>query len=131
MAQQISMFETLDLEIENTEKVNLADLTDDELIALREKIEEEVLARKLAKSAVVQRGEYLVGRDIPAGAYRVAGNVTGTTFIVHDKRSRLRYNMVCYKKEGIGKVTLNDGDVLWIDEPIRLIVYTGQAGVFE
>lgn len=129
MDQQISMFEELD--IDKDDKMNLAVLTDEELIALREKIEEEVLARKLGKSAAIQRGEYVIGRDIPAGMYQVIGNIKGTTFLVHDKRSRLRYNMVCYKKEGIGKVTLNDGDVLWINEPVRLIVYTGKAGVFE
>ena len=123
MDKQISFFD--DTETEEKPGVDLSVLTDSELIALRGKLEEEIAARKLGKSAVVMRGEYRVGEDIPAGTYHVIGTSGGSEFVVHDRRIRLKYHMICYKKDGIGKVTLADGDTLRNNETITLVVYTG------
>ena len=129
MEQQISFFE--DEETIEKPAVDLTALSDSDLIALRGKLEREIKARRLAKSAVVMRGEYRIGEDIPAGTYHVIGTSRGSCFVVHDRRTRLKYHMVCFRKDGIGKVTLSDGDTLRNDETITLVVYTGTPVTFE
>ncbi len=47
----------------------LSDYTDDELISLTKAINEEIVNRKLEKTAYLHKGEYAVGTDIPAGTY--------------------------------------------------------------
>lgn len=49
--------------------IDLSAYTDDEIVALLYLVNQEVLDRKIEKSATLPEGEYLIGRDIPAGQY--------------------------------------------------------------
>lgn len=52
--------------------------TDEELIALNVELVAEFVARGIGKTATIVPGEYLVGRDIPAGKYVVVNDTEGS-----------------------------------------------------
>ena len=49
--------------------VDLSGMTDDELLELQEALSTEIVSRGIRMTAELPKGKYIVGRDIPAGAY--------------------------------------------------------------
>lgn len=50
-------------------EIDISSLSDEDLLALKEDVEEEISERGLIESLILYPGEYLVGRDIEAGGY--------------------------------------------------------------
>ena len=46
-------------------------LSNSELITLRRNVEQEIVNRRIAKTASIPKGEYVIGEDIPSGTYSV------------------------------------------------------------
>lgn len=61
----------------------IKDYSDEELLALRSEIDNEILSRDMPTSAELIPAEYLIGEDIPAGKYSLAfvENPEGRKFI--------------------------------------------------
>lgn len=100
--------------------VDLATMTVDELITLKTQIEQELINRGAVKSATVPAGKYIVGKDIPAGDYSIS---TSQYMVVVTIGSLNMY--VVTPDEGVGKVTLNEGDSFECSSTIVLTKYAG------
>ena len=51
------------------EEIELAHLSDEQVVALMRRVQEEIAARHIEKTATLAGGSYIAGRDIPAGSY--------------------------------------------------------------
>ena len=58
--------------------IDLSSLSDDELQALKGKVDLEMSNRALGESALLQEGVYVVGKDVKAGSYVFTGLVEGS-----------------------------------------------------
>lgn len=100
-----------------------------------ERVQEEIVARHIEKTATMRRGSYIAGRDIPAGSYVYTCMASGDDW----------GNVTVRSEEGAGKqqlwhilsapedgeeaesffLTLNTGDQLNSDVPFSLTIYAG------
>lgn len=99
--------------------VDLSAYTQEELLALRDKINEELLKRGIEKKVEVPQGRYIVGEDIPAGTYTLKPKPNGFAVIEVWKNASSKYNMFYesvsdYDKEYIGKLQLVEGNIVEI-----------------
>lgn len=93
-------------------EIDLSGLSVDELIALRTQIMSELFSRGEIKEAKVPAGEYIVGEDIPAGAYTVTTSSMMLMVAVDDGMSAIHTLM---NGDSIGKLVLEDGQKLQIN----------------
>lgn len=121
--------------VATAEEIELASLNDEQLVALMERVQEEIVARHIEKTATMRRGSYIAGRDIPAGSYVYTCMASGDDW----------GNVTVRSEEGAGKqqlwrilsapedgeeaesffLTLNTGDQLNSDVPFSLTIYAG------
>ena len=99
--------------------VDLSAYSQEELIALRDLINLELLKRGIEKEVTVPIGMYEVGVDIPAGTYTVKPKPNGYANIEVWKSVSSKYSMSSefvsdYDKEYIGKLKLIDGNIIEI-----------------
>lgn len=112
---------------------DLSRYTDDEILALSEMITQELVTRKLEKTASLPAGSYIAGKDIPAGSYIFMGAAKGDNW-----GSMTVYTMTNGKKDQqkVWKVvtaddpceiliTLEKGDELKCAVPFTLTIYAG------
>ena len=97
--------------------VDLGEFTQEDLIALRESINQELLRRGIEKEVTVPVGVYVVGVDIPAGTYSIKPEVYG--WIRLYKNASASFSMFSEgiekrKNEYIGKLVLTDGNIVEI-----------------
>ena len=101
-------------------EMNLSSMTTEELIALQTSITKELMDRGAMKSASIPAGEYVIGKDIPAGDYSISTTQVLVTVIYGD------FNMyVVTPDDGVGKVSLKDGDSFQCSSTITLTKYAG------
>lgn len=55
------------------ESISLSELTDEELLLLKDEVETEIASRELSDLSVLPGGVYIVGEDIKSGSYKVIG----------------------------------------------------------
>ena len=88
------------------ESVDLASMTDDEILELLANVNAEIVSRGLPKSATLPQGSYIVGEDIPAGSYIytcLAEDNDWGNFTVYSERgdgSLLEWEIVSAPDEG-------------------------------
>ncbi|MBE5779301.1 MAG: hypothetical protein E7331_08235 [Clostridiales bacterium] len=58
-------------------EAELASLSDDALLALLDSVQQEIIQRGIAKSALLPAGNYIGGRDLPVGGYVLASVENG------------------------------------------------------
>lgn len=51
------------------EGIDISTLSDDELVVLMARVQEEIVARHIEGTANLAGGTYIVGKNIPAGSY--------------------------------------------------------------
>ena len=101
-------------------EINLSSMTTEELIALQTSITKELMDRGAMKSANVPAGEYIIGKDIPAGDYSISTTQIVASIVYGD------FNMyVVTPDAGVGKVTLKDGESFQCSSSITLTKYAG------
>jgi len=120
------------------ETLDLSTYTDVELLELLDQVQAEVVARRIQKTAKLQAGHYVGGRDIPVGSYTlVYAGAEGQNDIVwlrsvndpeDDYPSKL-YEFVSYDEGFTAFVVIEEGDTLYLPCPYTLTVYGGL--VFE
>ena len=109
-------------------EVDLKSMTFDDLIALRDQLNAEILSRPEWKEVKVPAGEWVVGKDIPAGSYSIVIPKGGSVVIhlwgaaIGDYKTNGGMRISDYLKEGqdIGKIELYEGNVLELGSPIIL-----------
>ena len=99
--------------------VDLSTMTDDEIIALRDSVDAEVIARGLKE--VIPAGVYVVGKDMVANRYTFTGKDESFSYLAYfnSKDDYDNGNIEANELIGYGKpffLSLDDGMVLEIHE---------------
>ena len=101
---------------------DISALTDDEIVELLDKVNEELVQRGIAKSAELPAGKYTGGKDLPAGAYIVTcktdDNHHGIIWVsaasddLDSNYPSILYEHVSFNCEEKFRVTLEEGGIL-------------------
>ena len=97
--------------------VDLSAYTQEELLALRDSINQELLKRGIEKEVTVPNGMYIVGVDIPAGTYTLKPNGYAVCKVwksVSSKYSFFSEGVSESDNEYIGKLILIEGNIVEI-----------------
>ena len=111
-------------------EVDLASMTFEELVQLRDAVLAEIITRPEVDSITLPAGEWNIGVDIPAGAYRmelttksVLVQVWGAAYKDYTTNGGL---IISENREiGYGKIVLREGNVLFINKPVKLSLFRG------
>ena len=101
--------------------IDLKSLSTEDLVALRQEINQELADRGEFKSATVPAGKYSIGTDIPAGEYSVSTSQILTTVTVNGYEQMYAIT----PKDGVGKITLKEGDSFETSSTVILEQYSG------
>lgn len=117
------------------EGIDISTLSDDELVALMARVQEEIVARHIEGTANLAGGTYIVGKDFPAGSYiytcLASGEDWGNVTIYSDKGEgdQLFWEVVAAPEDGEEPesffITLNPDDQLKSGVPFSLTIYAG------
>ena len=117
------------------EGIDISTLSDDELVALMARVQEEIVARHIEGTANLVGGTYIVGKDIPAGSYiytcLASGEDWGNVTIYSEKGEgdQLFWEVVAAPEDGEKPesffITLNPDDQLKSGVPFSLTIYAG------
>ncbi len=112
--------------------IDLSAMSDAEVEALLTEVNAEIVRRGLQKTAVLPKGAYIAGRDLPAGRYVYTCLATGsdwgnvTVYADGGKGKQLLWHVVGAPDPGEEPetvfITLNDGDELKSGVPFSLTV---------
>ena len=115
--------------------VDLSALTNDEIVDLLQKVNEEIVNRGISKTAKLPQGTYLAGSDLPVGRYiytcLAVGDDWGNVTVYTDggKGKQVLWNVVAAPEEGQDPttifITLNEGDELKSGVPFSLTIMSG------
>ena len=114
---------------------DLSALSDDEVIALLDKVNEEIVRRGINKTAKLPEGSYIAGNDLPAGKYIFTCLATGddwgnvTVYSDGGKGKQILWNIVSApendEEPATMFITLNQGDELKSGVPFSLTIMSG------
>lgn len=114
---------------------DLSALSDDEVIALLDKVNEEIVRRGINKTAKLPEGSYIAGNDLPAGKYIFTCLATGddwgnvTVYSDGGKGKQILWNIVSAPENGEEPatmfITLNQGEELKSGVPFSLTIMSG------
>ena len=117
------------------ENIDLSGLSDDELLALENRIQAEIVARRIEGVAALPAGAYIAGKDVPVGTYILTclatGDDWGNITIRADagEGKQVFWEVVGAPDEGEAPesffITLNEGDRLESAVPFSLTIYAG------
>lgn len=117
------------------EGIDISTLSDDELVALMARVQEESVARHIEGTANLAGGTYIVGKDIPAGSYiytcLASGEDWGNVTIYSEKGegNQLFWEVVAAPEDDEEPesffITLNPDDQLKSGVPFSLTIYSG------
>ena len=117
------------------DSVDLSSMSNDEIIALLENVNSEIVRRGIGKTAKLPKGTYIAGNDIPAGKYiftcLAVGDDWGNVTVYSDggKGNQILWNVVTAPEEGQEPttifITLNEGDQLKSGVPFSLTIMAG------
>lgn len=117
------------------EGIDISTLSDDELVALIARVQEEIVARHIEGTANLAGGTYIAGKDIPAGSYiytcLASGEDWGNVTIYSEKGEgdQLFWEVVTAPEDGEEPesffITLNPDDQLKSGVPFSLTIYAG------
>lgn len=108
--------------------IDLSKYSDDEIVALYEMVGQEIVTRKISKSAKVPSGTYIVGVDIPAGKY-IVEKLSNSSYdylqIYTDSTKELKLVSEDLWDAESCIITVEDGNALVLGSDFLLTVYTG------
>ncbi len=115
------------------ENVDLASLSDAEIVELMNRVNQEIVNRGISKTAKLSKGEYVAGKDIPVGKYTytclATGDDWGNVTIYSKQNKQLMWEVVMAPKKGAEPetifISLNEGDKLESGVPFSLTIMTG------
>lgn len=114
---------------------DLATLTDDEIVELLGKVNDELVSRGLAKSADLPAGKYVGGKDLPAGSYIITCKtddshhgivwVSAAADDLTNQYPSILYEHVSFSSEEQFRVTIEDGGILNLPFAATLTISSG------
>lgn len=119
------------------DSVNLSSMTDTEIVALLDQVNQEIVNRGINKTAKLPQGAYLAGKgkDLPAGRYIYTCLATGddwgnlTVKSEGGQGKTILWNVVAAPENGAEPdtvfITLNEGDKLDSGVPFSLTIMSG------
>lgn len=117
------------------EDFDLAALNDGALLELMDRVQEEIVARRIAGTATLASGSYLCGRDVPAGSYVLSSLAAGddwgncTIYADEGEGDQKFWEILSAPEEGEEPqtffITLDEGDVLECGVSFSLTIYPG------
>lgn len=117
------------------EGIDISTLSDDELVALMTRGQEEIVARHIEGTANLAGGTYIAGKDIPAGSYiytcLASGEDWGNVTIYSEKGEgdQQFWEVVVAPEDGEEPesffITLNPDNQLKSGVPFSLTIYAG------
>ena len=115
--------------------VDLSSMSDDEIVSLLTRVNEELVARGIEKSAVLPAGKYVGGKDLPAGAYIITcktdGNHHGIVWVsaaaddLNNQYPSILYEHVSFNMEEQFRVTIEDGGILNLPFSATIAISSG------
>ncbi len=131
----LAMFLLLASTVCFAETVNLGELDNDELIALLNSVQQELMVRNIQKTASLPTGKYVAGVDIPAGSY-VLTCVTdddhyGFVYVsapsdnLDEEYPSVVYDFVSSGVEEQIRFTIEEGGILSLPFPATLTISAG------
>lgn len=132
-------FTVIFLSVSYAEKVDLSNYSNDEILELLLQVQQEVVDRKIAKTATLTAGSYTVGKDLPSGSYilycKYDGGWWADIYVYGDGgNGKEKFNGTVFaednatasvKGEGSWKIVLEDGDLFKCTSEVTLTVATG------
>ena len=101
--------------------VDFSSMTDEELTALKQQLDAEMLERGMVKTAEIQAGDYTIGVDIPQGDYELINEVNETGVVYYRFPTQEDYKNGTNEQtfwplnmNDTAKITLSDSQVLCI-----------------
>ncbi len=117
------------------DSVDLSSLTDDEIVELLSKVNDELVARGIQKSATLPAGKYVGGKDLPAGAYIITcktdDNHHGIVWVsaaaddLNNQYPSILYEHVSFNMEEQFRVTIEEGGILHLPFTATLTISSG------
>lgn len=116
------------------EATDFSGYDDEELLALLDDVQSEIVARKIEKTAHLTAGTYIGGRDIPVGSYILAAagneNEHGIISLSSPNDSGEGYSLKLYQHKNGEEtysvfVNIEDGDTLTLPFPYTLTISGG------
>ncbi len=133
LALLIALFSTTIVAI--AEGFDLSRLSNGEVLALLEQVNNEVVKRGLSKTATLAKGAYIAGKDIPVGSYLYTCLATGydwgnvTIYSDMGNGKQLMWEVVGAPEKDEAPetifITLNEGDQLKSGVPFSLTAGSG------
>lgn len=124
--------------------IDLEVLSDDEILVLAERLQAELVKRKIEKTATLPDGSYTIGKDIPAGTYILKGMHEGTWWtsvylytaeeMLKEEDSRKpEKDITLFDSSGekVYRLVLRDGDVLIVSGKGKVTLTISSGLVFE
>ena len=113
----------------------ISSLSDEELIELYSQINEEIVNRKIEKTAKLLAGTYEIGKDIPAGDYMIVVDNTEQSYasflVIRDPRVyKYDHNGVPAGQKAQFYLTFTDGEIVEVYAPFELTI-KGRGITFE
>ena len=108
--------------------IDLSNYSDDEIVALYEMVGQEIVSRKLGRSAKVPSGTYIVGVDIPAGKYKVErlhDDSYDYIEIYTDQTKELKLTYESMWNDESCVISVEEGNALVLSSDLLFTVYTG------
>ena len=112
--------------------VDLSSMSDEEVLALLDQVNQEVVSRGLNKTAKLPQGAYIGGKDIPVGRYIFTSMAKGddwgnlTVKSEEGKGSLLLWEVISASDDPETVfITLNKGDKLESGVPFSLTIMSG------
>ena len=98
--------------------IDLSEMSFEDLVALKNEVNAAIIATGESKDVAVPMGDYIVGRDIPAGAYKasMSRGAVVAMLVIYDKPDGdiLGFYTTSEEDPEIGLIQLEDGNLLEI-----------------
>ena len=119
------------------DKIDLSSFTDNEIVELLKQVNQELVDRRINKTAKLAPGTYTGGKDIPVGKYiftcTATGNDWGNMFVYNDQGKQVEWQVVSAPEKGqdpeTSFITLEKDHTLKCSTPFTLTIMAG--AVFE
>ena len=114
---------------------DISGLTDDEIVELLGKVNEELVGRGIVKSAELPAGKYIGGKDLPAGSYIITcktdDNHHGIVWVsaaaddLNNEYPSILYEHVSFSSEEQFRVTIEEGGILKLPFTATVTISSG------